>query len=268
MISIELISKGEIQLNETLESIREQNFNDYEVICADSSGNKDIKTLLKQYDCRIIDLPVDTFHLKARYLAHNNSKGNWCLLLDSTRPIKKEALNSLMKRYSKYDMTIIKEDSIGIGFWVDQAKKLADISVSQFNRIGSETLPFLLPRFYRREVLDFSFSNLKEITKNAFDKIGYGEHHLIFEEARKFSRNIGLTDDPLISHFEDDSLLKIFRKYHWYGKSQRMLNILESSESKYLFTHARKKVPLLKRIGTIPISTARILPFLVGYFLF
>ncbi len=268
MISIELISNGEYHLRDTLESIRRQDFNDFEILCVDSSGRKEVEGLLEDYGCKFVEMPVETRHLSARYQSHLNSKGEWCLLLDSTRPLKKGTLSSLMKNYSKYDMTIIKEDSIGTGFWVEQARKLTDISISQFNRLEIETLAFLLPRFYRREVLDFSFSNIKEITENVFDKISYGEHHLIFEEARKFSRNIGLTDDPLISHFEDDSLLKIFRKYHRYGRSQRVLNLIENSETKYFFRHVRKKIPLLKRIGTIPISTARILPFLVGYFLF
>ena len=145
---------------------------------------------------------------------------------------------------------------------------MTNVSISQVNRLITEILAFLLPRFYRREILDFSFSTIKEITKSAFDKISYSEHHLIFEEARKFSRNIGLTDESLISHFEDDSLLKIFRKHHWYGKSQKILNLLESSETKYFFRYARRKNPLYKRIGIIPISTARMLPFLPGYFIF
>ena len=268
MISIELISKGEYHLRDTLESIRRQDFNDFETVCADSSGRKEVRDLLAEYGCNVVEIPVETYALSGRYQSHLHSKGEWCLLLDSTRPLKKGALSSLMEKYSKYDMTIIKEDSLGTGFWVEQARKLNDISISQFNRLSTETLAFLLPRFYRREVLDFSFSSIKEITKSVFDKISYGEHHLIFEEARKFSRNIGLTDESLISHFEDDSLLKIFRKYHWYGKSQKILNLLESSETRYLFRHTRRRIPLFKRIRTLPISSARILPFLVGYFLF
>lgn len=268
MISIELISKGEIQLKETLESIRDQCFEDIEIVCADSSDNKDIKPLLKEFDCRIIELPLGTFHLKARYLAHINSRGDFCLLLDSTRPLKKNALLTLKREYSSYDMTIIKEDSKGNGFWVEQARKLTDISVSQFNRIYSETLPFLLPRFYRREILDRSFSNIKETKKSIFDRISYGEHHLIFEEARKLSKNIGLTNEKLISHYEDDSLLKILKKYHWYGKSQRTLDLISQSETKSLSKHVRRNVPFRKRLGTIPISTARIMPFILGYFIF
>lgn len=267
LISIELISKGEVHLKETLESIITQDFKDFEIVCADSSGSKDIRDLLKQYDCRVIDLPIGTFALEARYKAHANSYGEWCLLLDSTRPLKKNALITLRGGYTNYDMTIIKEDSMGTGFWVEQARKLADISTTQFNRLDTETLPFLLPRFYRKEILDLSFSHIKEMTKNVFEKISYGEHHLIFEEARKLSKNIGLTDEKLISHYEDDSLLKILRKYHWYGRSQRTLGLIESTETKSLSSHVRRKVPLRKRIETIPISAARIIPFLIGYFI-
>ena len=267
MISIELISKGEPQLKETLESLKDQYFKEIEIICADSSGNKDVKRLLKQFDCHIIDLPVGTFALRARYEAHINSNGDWCLLLDSTRPLKKEALTTLLKEYSNYDMTIIKEDSKGTGFWVEQSRKLAEISASQFDRLSKETLAFLLPRFYKKEVLDFSFSNIKQITNSVFDKISYGEHHLIFEQAKKLSKNIGITNDKLISHYEDDSLLKILKKYHWYGKSQRTLNLISSTETKYFSKHVRTRIPFRRRLETIPISTARILPFLIGYFI-
>lgn len=268
MISIELISKGEFYLKETLESIRKQNINNFEVVCTDSSGKNEIKDLLENYGCKVVEASVETGHLNARYLSHLHSKGQWCLLLDSTRPLKNNALSILMENYSKYDMTIIREDSIGTGFWVEQARRLSDISTPQFHRLNNETLAFLLPRLYRRNLLDSSFSRIKEISKDLFNRISYGEHHLIFEGARKFSKNIGLTDEKLISHFEDDSLLKIFRKYHWYGKSQKTLRLLENSETRYFLTHTRRKVPFLKRIGTLPISSARMLPFLIGYFLF
>ena len=267
MISIELISKAEYHLKDTLESIRRQDFNDFETVCAESSGRKEVERLLDDYGCKVIEMPVETRHLSARYQSHLNSKGEWCLLLDSTRPLKNETLSSLMKKYSKYDMTIIKEDSIGTGFWAEQARKLNDISASQFSRLETETLAFLLPRFYKKEVLDFSFSKIKEITNSVFDKISYGEHHLIFEQAKKLSKNIGLTNDKLILHYEDDSLFKILKKYHWYGKSQRTLDLISSTETKYFSKHVRTEVPFLRRLQTIPISSARILPFLVGYFI-
>ena len=87
-----------------------------------------------------------------------------------------------------FDEAIIKEDSRRTGFWVEQAKKLAEISTSQFNMLVKETLAFLLPRFYRMEVLDFYFSNIKEITNGVCYKSSFGEHHHIFEQAKKLSK--------------------------------------------------------------------------------
>lgn len=267
MISIQLISNGESHLTETLESIRKQDFNDYEIVCTDSSGRRDVEKLLGEYGCRTILMPEHTNILNARYQSHIHSRGDWCLLLDSTRPLKENALDILMERYSNYDMTIIKEDSLGSGFWVKQAKKLADISISQCNRLSTETLAFLLPRFYKRSVLDFSFSAVREIAKDTFNRISYGDHQLIFEGARGLSRDIGFTEERLILHFEDDSLARILRKYHRYGVSQRTLNLIGTSESKHFFSHARKNIPIIKRIDTLPISIARTVPFLFGYFL-
>ena len=268
MISIELISRGEPYLKETLESIRKQNFSNYEVVCADSSGKRDIESLLDNYGCKTVILPEHTPFLAARYQSHLHSKGEFCLILDSTRPLRENALKILSEKYSIYDMTIIKENSIGQGFWVEQARKLTEISISEFKRLNGETLAFLLPRFYRREVLDHAFNRIRKNFGDLFDKIGYGEHHLIFEEGRKVGKSLGLTDDWLINHFEDDSLIKILKKYHRYGKSQRVLKLIENTETKYFSRHMRKNIEIRERISTSPISIARSLPFLIGYLLF
>ena len=88
---------------------------------------------------------------------------------------------------------------------------------------------------------------------------------MIFEYARKLSNSIGITNEPLISHYEDNSLERIVRKYYWYGKSQRVLNLIGESETTRFSTHFRKQVPLLDRFRTLPISAARSFPFLLGY---
>lgn len=268
MISIELISRGETYLKETLESIRKQDFSNYEVVCADSSGRRDIERLIDNYSCRTVILPEDTLALAARNQSHLLSKGEFCLILDSTRPLRENALKILSEKYSVYDMTIIRENSIGQGFWVEQARKLTEISTSEFKRLNRETLAFLLPRFYRREVLDHAFTRIRKNLGELFDKIGYGEHHLIFEEGRKVGESVGLTDDWLINHFEDDSFIKILKKYHWYGKSQRVLKQIGNTETKYFSRHMRKHIEIRERISTSPIFIARSIPFLIGYLLF
>ena len=139
MISIELISKGENSLTEVLESIKNQDFNDYEIICADSSGDIKIQKILKKYKCRIINLPAGTPFLKARYTAHKYATGEKALILDSTRPLKHNALSLLYQKYYKHNMVIIREDSLGRGFWVNQANLLKDLSEKEIGRIKQET---------------------------------------------------------------------------------------------------------------------------------
>lgn len=266
MISIEIISKGEEYLYQVLNSITDQTIKDYEVIIADSSGNLDLNNY-KQYNFKIINLPLNTPALKARYEAHKFSTGEYSLILDSTRPLTNNALELLLKNYNVYDMVIIREGSIGKGFWVNQAKLLKEISENQVYRLKNENLAFLLPRFYNSKILTQGFEYLKQETGQLFDKIGYGEHHLIFESCRKFSNNIGITSEILLNHFEDDSLFYIIKKYYYYGRSQKILNNVVNSDAKKINSHIRKNVSLIKRIKVLPITLARGIPFAIGYIL-
>lgn len=265
MISIELISRGEKSLEDVLKSIKRQDYQDYEIICADSSGKRDVDNLLQSYGCKIVRLPAHTPFLRARYEAHINSVGVLSLLLDSTRPIKPNALSFLISEYKMYDMTIIREDSVGKGFWVKQAKLLRDISEEQFSRTRNESTAFLLPRLYNYRILSNAFENIKVNAGQLFDKIGYGEHQIIFDECKRYSLNIGITKEALISHYEDDSFRKIISKYYRYGKSQKTLNGMRDIPAKRLSTHIRRDIGIRKRIITMPVVLARGMPFVFGY---
>ena len=265
MISIELISKGEPSLKNVLESIKNQSYKDYEIICANSSNDINVKNLLLKYNCKVIDIPVNSRHLIARYTAHKYAKGDKSLILDSTRPLKNNALEILYKNYYNYDMVILREDSLGHGFWVNQAKLLKDISEMQSKRLSNETLAFLLPRFYNSDLLSEAFNNIIKDTGKLFNEISYGEHHIIFDECKKLSNNIGITNEILLSHYDDSSLKKIIKKYYWYGKSQKILKQLSASAASNLSTHIRKNVNLKMRLKTIPINATRGIPFILGY---
>ncbi len=265
MISIELITRGEPELKYTLDSISNQNFKNYELVCIDSSGKSETRDILSTYDCRVVELPIETKHLVARYEANKYANGDRVLILDATRPLLYNALSILDKSYANHDMVVIREGSIGKGFWVHQANILKNISEMQSARLNNEVLGFLLPRFYNRKILSKALDNIVDQTGPLFTEISYGEHHLIFEECMKLSRDFILTKEILISHYEDDTLLKILKKYYWYGKSQKVLKKLKDSETTNLKTHMRKNVGLRNRIKTLPINTARGLPFIVGY---
>lgn len=267
MISIELISRGEESLENTLISIKNQDFPDYEIICADSSGKDDVSLLLERYGSKVINLPKNTGFLEARYTAHIHSSGEFSLILDSTRPLASNALSILHEKYEKYDMVMIRENSLGNGFWVEQARLLKIISENQFYRSYNEALAFLLPRFYKSTLLTKAFDRLRSNIGPLFNDIGYGEHHLIFDECMKVSNNMVLTNEILISHYEDDSLYKIVNKYYRYGSSQKILKKLKNNSPGKLSTHYRKGIGSKNRIKIIPITFARGIPFAIGFFL-
>lgn len=268
MISIELISKGEPVLLNTLDSIFGQDYDDFEVVCVDSSNNVDIWDYSKEHNVKLVKVPIGTRALRARYEAHAHSIGELSLLLDSTRPLKANVLKELAEKFHKFDMTIIKEDSIGHGFWVSQSAKIKEISEKQAIKPGRLTPAFLLPRLYKSAILTDAFHDIKGHTEALFDQISYGEHQLIFEYCRKYATDLGMTQRSLLSHYEDASLTKIIKKYHWYGKSQKTLDHLKNADASRLISHIRRNVSFSDRISTLPITIARSVPFLFGYFLF
>jgi len=269
-ISIEMITKGEPTIEYVLKSIQQQSFRDYDVTCVNSSENPKLKGLLKEYGVNEIRVEPHTKHLEARYLAHVNSSGKFRLLLDSTRPLRQDAFEVLITQYANFEAVCIKEGSLGLGFWVRQAEILSYLSGYSDIKDKTSKIAYVLPRFYREEVLTRAFKFIKEnIDDHLFADISYGEHHLIYDAARVAPDHIGITDETLIDHFEDASSRAIFRKYLWYGKSQKTLNQIKfNSNAKNLISHKRpfSTRTVLPKIKTIPIRFLRTSAFIIGYF--
>uniref|UniRef100_UPI0037171B2A hypothetical protein n=1 Tax=Acidiplasma aeolicum TaxID=507754 RepID=UPI0037171B2A len=184
MITIELITRGEKTTENVLRSISSQTFNSFDVVCVNSSGIKEISKLLSDYGVKEITANESTQLLQARYLANLNSPKNpYTMILDSTRTLEPNALEVLMSKYSKFSAVCVREGSEGQGFWVEQAKKLKLLSENSYEKVKNNFVAYLLPRFYKSNVLDNSFNFLKSnIPEELFVQIGYGEHNLIFED--------------------------------------------------------------------------------------
>ena len=229
-----------------------------------------IAELLKDYGVDEVRVKPYTKHLEARYLAHTKSSGKFRLLLDSTRPLRQNALEVLISQYGKFEAVCIKEGSLGHGFWVRQAKILSHLSGYSDIKVKTSEIAYILPRFYREEVLSRAFKFLKEnIDDHLFAEISYGEHHLIYDAAKLLPGHIAITKETLIDHFEDASSRAIFQKYLWYGKSQRTLNLLKfDSNVKKLNSHKRPFSinTVVPKMRTIPIRSLRTTAFLIGYF--
>ena len=268
-VSIELITRDENTINRVLESINEQSFKDTEIIAVNSSAGHESEVILKKYNATVLKVPPGTGHLEARYLANKSAIGEYRIMLDSTRPLEVNALELLMTKYKNFSAVCLREGSIGQGFWVNQAKMLKKLSDDSFLKTRGKNIAYLLPRFYKGEILDSAFKYLKmKLSDNLFNSISYGEHHLIYEACNLNAEEVALTDEELINHYEDESLDFILQKYRRYGKAQKVLDNIEfNSRSKVISSHKRPfnvtKIGL--ELSTLPIRAVRGIAFLTGY---
>ncbi|AKA74674.1 glycosyltransferase [Saccharolobus solfataricus] len=260
MISIEIPVLHGKYLRELIESIRSQTFQDYEVIVVNSSTAEEISDLIKQYGFKEVKENVKL--LKARYLAHINTRGEYSLLLDETRILRRDALKILSSL--NHDMVIIGEEEIGNSFWI----KLANLDKENIMECNTpEAIKgFVLPRYFRNEVLVKAFMVLRENLKEKFDEVIFPDHELLYYEASKVSNDVFVLKDKLIMHYGDSKLSEIVRKYYRYGKSLKVLN---STPYEHLTSISRKKRNICKgnKILLYLLYVARGIPFLVGYLL-
>lgn len=264
MISIELISRGEKTLRAVLDSIRSQDYPDYEVICVDSASGSSVRGLLREYGVTHVELPGAAL-LQARMAAHGIAHGDYSLLLDSTKPLIPAALSTLWRRHQESDMTIVREITVGVGFWARQAQIHNAATERDFTRVAQESVAFLLPRWYRGELLTLAFDRIATKYHALLTKIGYGEHHLIFEECRGLGATADITKEALIIRNPDMTLQEIFEKYYRYGRSQVNLRTLHNSATNRFSSHLRLHKSMRDRLTTLPLVTSRGISFALGY---
>ncbi len=246
-------------LREVLESIRGQTFQDYEVVVVNSGGGF-ISDLIHEYGFN--ELRRDVKLLEARYLANNESRGDYAVLLDETRPLRKDALELLSKNL--HDMVIIGERELGSCFWVEAAQ-LDKENIMDCN--SSEAIKgFALPRLFKRGLLTSALEKLRGNLGGKFSHVVFPDHELIYYEASKVSNDVFVIRDELIYHYGDFALRGLVGKYYRYGKS---LKVLRDTPYSFFLSVKRKRRSICKggvygRFMLYTLYLARAVPFLLG----
>ena len=270
--SIEIITQGEKNLKNSLESIVRQSFDSFEIVCADSSSLSSISKILDDYSVRHVEVG-SIRHLRGREVSHSLSKGKYSLMMDSTRLLEYSTLEILREYIKNFDMIAIKEGSIGSGFWVEQAKIYKSISEKSANSDKKiDKIPsYILPRLYRSDLLGNVFKSLRQkIANDLFDSIGYGEHHIIFQEAILMTNSFFYYKDAeLILHYEDNSMRSIYRKYRNYGRDQTILKIIPQYNASKLVSRLRgRNMNQIKgNLICFPLISLRSISFIIGILL-
>lgn len=259
MFSIQIPALHGKYLRNVLESIRSQTLQDYEVIVVNSGGEQ-ISNLVKEFGFKAVRKYVKL--LEARYLANEESKGDYALLLDETRPLRRDALEVLSRNL--HDMVIIGERELGESVWV-KAAQLDKDNIMYCN--SPEAIKgFALPRVFKRELLTLALETLRVNLGEVFSQVVFPDHELIYYEASKLSNDVTIVRDELIYHYGDVKLSDIMRKYYRYGKS---LKVLKGTPYSFMTSVSRKRRNICKggiydRIVLYTLYFARGIPFLLG----
>ena len=214
MISIEMITKDDKYIMESVNAILNQNFSDYEIILVDSSSKNNesefsnFKSIKYIYD-------KDSNFLKARFTANKMARGDYVLLLDSTRIINDKIIQKCLNELSTKDMVIIPEINKSKSKILNEYEKNIDEEYVLSNSNPSNGI--FIPRFYKKEILDKAFEEIMQKIGNEMENICALEDRMIFLEACKISNKIGVCDDYII-HRESSSLIDYMKKYYKYGK--------------------------------------------------
>lgn len=267
--SIEIITQSEKSLKNLLESIARQSYGSFEIVCANSSPQSTISKILDDYSVKHVEVG-SIRHLRGREVSHSLSKGKYSLMMDSTRLLEYNTLDILIEYIKNFDMIAIKEGSIGSGFWVEQAKIYKSISENntRFDKIIEKIPSYILPRLYKSDLLGKVFNSLRQkISNDLFNSIGYGEHHIIFQEAISMTNSFFYyKDTELVLHYEDNSTASIYRKYRNYGRDQKILKKISQYNASNLASHIR--IPnmnqVLGNLVCIPLISLRSISFLIG----
>ena len=260
-ISIEIPLTWGNRLEEQMEAIRNQTFQDYEILVSTSMPQGTHSDLLREYGATIIQCGPNI--LQKRYKAHIHSNGEFSLLLDETRIPHRHLLSKLQD--IEKDMVVIEERDIGNTFWV-RMSNLDKIISLECNGLEADK-GFVLPRYFKSFLLTQSF---KEIRRNlddtVFRSVLMEDHQLIYFEASKLSSSIAKLNGPYLRHYGDESLFSIVNKYYRYGKGHKILR--HTHYEKLLSPKMRvRKICSENRMSLYLFYLARGLPFLIGYYL-
>ena len=215
MISIEMITKNDNFINKSIDAILDQDYQNYEIIIVDSSD----KSHYSEYQNRehiIYVYDKNSNFLKSRYNANKIAKGDYVLLMDSTRIIKKDLLRDCITLIKTDDMIIIPEISKSKAKLLNEDKELpikTEYILSNCNPING----IFIPRFYKRELLDKAFKEVLRNTEDKIDNICSLEDRMLYLEAFKISEKIGVYKNYII-HREANSLISYIKKYYRYGR--------------------------------------------------
>jgi glycosyltransferase involved in cell wall biosynthesis len=201
-----------------LEAIRNQTYQNFEIIIIDSNSTDNTVELAKQYSAQTIS--TDWKLLGARYLGLQASKGKYVLLLDSDQILYPTTIERLVQEAQKYDMMCLEETAYNPQTFLEKLFVADRNLVNKFADVHFDPLQgVLLARFYRKSLLSMAFEKID--IERLHDVVAH-DHAIIYYEAYQISKKVGMVSKAVM-HKEPSTLTELWRKNYRYGRTTREL---------------------------------------------
>jgi glycosyltransferase involved in cell wall biosynthesis len=254
LVSVVIPTKNSAKTIEAcIMSVFGQSYQNIETIIVDTKSTDDTVRMLSRMKCKIVSTTWKL--LGARYEGFKVASGEYIVLLDSDQILENSSIERSVLLSQKYDMLCLEEKPSVTKNWIDKMFEADRRLVHrEFDIQKDPVYGTLLPRFYRRDILENAF---KHIPESLFPFVIAYDHAIIYYEAWKFTTKVWIVPNA-VWHIEPNSLIELWRKNFCYGKSARKL-----LRHGYYNDFLRKKVHFRKSKSNLMVSKDKILSTLL-----
>lgn len=253
------------KLAKCLESIRNQEEHDIEVIVNNATESQEITMICSTYG--YAEIKKKTSILWSRYITVAASTGDHILLFDDTRSMSNGLISKL--REFKDEIICIDELAVGTGLYT----RLYNHDLQSQRKIEEQHLNpieirYVLPRFYPARLLKDSLNAvLTKLGEELFTTINAMDLELIYYEAFQISKRVKFLAEPKIIHQSDEGIIDVFKKFYKYGRNTKKISGTVYHTISDLRGRRRKYLGTMEKLYGILFILLRGTPFVLGYLL-
>ncbi|MEK6899451.1 MAG: glycosyltransferase family 2 protein [Nanoarchaeota archaeon] len=265
LISVNLPTyNGEATIRDALESVKRQNYKNYEIVIVDHYSKDRTIDIAKEYTKKIY---FDKGRLlSSRKIGLQKSKGELILFLSCDQILSPGAFERIAKEFNEkdIDMAVTEERSHNPKTWVEKMTDI-DRKIVHEEFIIDPCKSVLLPSVFKKELL---MKFYHKFGQKLLDTVTIHDHAITYYEAWKISQKVGVVRN-VYYHQEPKSMRELFSHYVSWGKRSHAVDGILSKEYDEMFKskmrYRLKNIKISKdSLYRAPIILAKGLGFSIG----
>jgi glycosyltransferase involved in cell wall biosynthesis len=213
------IKNSSATISSCLESVKNQNYSNIEVIVVDGNSTDGSREYCKNHNAMVFN--SEFMLLGARYVGLQKSSGKYVVMIDADQILEKTCIQNCVDLIEKgFDMICLEEMSLNPKTLIQKMFEADRLLIHEQADLQMNPLyGAIAPRFYRRTILEKVFAVIPEVI---FPIALAWEDAILYFEASKLSNKVAIVRNA-IWHQEPQSLSEVWYKTRKYGKSARQL---------------------------------------------